>query len=831
MTHQDGQSILSSDESGAETGAEMERKKESTTPKISTAWSESRRKLKNFTLSWYSVCMGTGIVSELLFIMPYRGPGQETAGVVFFIINLVLFTIFTIATIARYCLFPQIPLLLIRHPSESLYVGTVPMAWATIVNMGIYTGAHYGTGVITVCWIGWWVDVVMAISTCFLVTYLMISRHEHSDLRDTSSLWLLPIVSAPVASTSATIIIPYLSNYHAYVTLLVAYALWGFGIFLAFMILMLYLQRLIFHHLPPKQLIVSIWLPIGFLGQGVVSIINLGKEAQILFPKLGVSQDDFILADAGNVFYFAGILFGLILWGFGMWWLMIAIFAVLDHLRTGFPFSMGWYSFTFPFGSLAIGTMALGDSCNAPFFLILGEIMSWCVVVMYATVVAFTFRQAYRGTLFYAPCLNNAPESLRDKATVNPLDGVVAKATDENLTTENWELILNVCDKLAEALSKNCGSKVHREIASGAFTQSLMRLMTDRTIHTKVKARTGELIKLWADEFKHDPSLRIMSDTYRSLKAQGVSVDPPSRPQKREITDKDRRQEEEELQMALALSLTETKIHDGPQRNRRNEIDDGPNPYTVPATSSGYTLPTPSQSQQAQQFQQTPIAERTAATVSRVRGLYDFNASEAGELSFRRGDVITVIESAYKDWWRGSLHGVIGIFPTNYVENLPEPTPADLQREAEEEMKVFAEAKNVEKLLSILSSASPSDPSIAENDQLQNLYHSTISIRPKLVRLIEKYSQKKDDLILLNEKFLKARKDYDELMEASLSRYSAPRPQTTYPPRQPPSQRVVSGYQEVSRQDPYQRAQYTGSNPALAQQRPHEYRQLWQRLF
>ena len=110
---------------------------------------------------------------------------------------------------------------------------------------------------------------------------------------------------------------------------------------------------------------------------------------------------------------------------------------------------------------------------------------------------------------------------------------VTVKTTDENLTSENWELILNLCDKVAEegqpgyiffttfvaavntdtaasyrahaviaailkrlahrnpnvqlyalslseSLSKNLGIEVHREIASRAFTQSLEKLITDR---------------------------------------------------------------------------------------------------------------------------------------------------------------------------------------------------------------------------------------------------------------------------------------------------------------------------------------------------------------
>jgi signal transducing adaptor molecule len=112
----------------------------------------------------------------------------------------------------------------------------------------------------------------------------------------------------------------------------------------------------------------------------------------------------------------------------------------------------------------------------------------------------------------------------------------VVKATDETLTSENWEINLNLCDKvqdegeqgsvlgshhpssrscplnllaifpsardviaailkrlahrnpnvqlysfiLVESLSKNCGKELHQEIASRAFTQALERLITDR---------------------------------------------------------------------------------------------------------------------------------------------------------------------------------------------------------------------------------------------------------------------------------------------------------------------------------------------------------------
>ncbi len=132
----------------------------------------------------------------------------------------------------------------------------------------------------------------------------------------------------------------------------------------------------------------------------------------------------------------------------------------------------------------------------------------------------------------------------------------------------------------------------------------------------------------------------------------------------------------------------------------------------------------------------------TAATVSRVRALFDFQPTEAGELQFQRGDIIAVLESVFKDWWKGSLRGEKGIFPLNYVEKLSDPTPEQLQQEAQMEAEVFGEIKNVEKLLTLLSTSSP-EFNVKDDEEITSLYHSMLAIRPKLVEIIRKYSQRK----------------------------------------------------------------------------------------
>jgi len=56
--------------------------------------------------------------------------------------------------------------------------------------------------------------------------------------------------------------------------------------------------------------------------------------------------------------------------------------------------------------------------------------------------------------------------------------------------------------------------------------------------------------------------------------------------------------------------------------------------------------------------------------VARAIALFDFNAVESGDLSFKKGQVITVTEMSdnTETWWTGKLEGRTGSFPANFVE-------------------------------------------------------------------------------------------------------------------------------------------------------------------
>lgn len=212
------------------------------------------------------------------------------------------------------------------------------------------------------------------------------------------------------------------------------------------------------------------------------------------------------------------------------------------------------------------------------------------------------------------------------------------------------------------------------------------------------------------------------------------NLQPPSKPGKREITDVDRQMEEEELQMALALSINDKATPAAATAATA--------PRAEPSSAAAVASASPPTNQGEPTESQPALSGTSVATVSRVRALFDFQPSEPGELQFRKGDTIAVLESVYKDWWKGSLRGQTGIFPLNYVEKLPDPTVGELQREAQMEADVFGQIKSVEKLLTLLSTRN-TDLNVQENEEITTLYQATLAIRPKLIELIGKYSQKK----------------------------------------------------------------------------------------
>jgi tellurite resistance protein TehA-like permease len=180
-------------------------------------------------------------------------------------------------------------------------------------------------------------DAVMSLLCALFLPFLLIKRADETPLSTITALQLFPVIATVVASASAGLVANVIPRpEQALVTVLVGYVLWGLGVPAALFILAIYFQRLTVHKLPPREVIVSCFIPLGPFGMGGFALMKLGGVAMRVFP-----QTKTIHPLAGDLAYNLAVFLAIIMWGFSLLWFFLAV-ASIHHCRP-FPFNMGWW--------------------------------------------------------------------------------------------------------------------------------------------------------------------------------------------------------------------------------------------------------------------------------------------------------------------------------------------------------------------------------------------------------------------------------------------------------------------------------------------------------
>lgn len=355
--------------------------------------------IRQFTPNWFTVSMGTGVVALIVSEFPMLKALTWQLGTGLWYFNILLFVLFSVLYGLRWAFYPHEAKQIFQHPSMSLFLGTIPMALATILNGFLKYGQPiYGDTAVQIAQTLWYADVVLALLVAWAVPFAMYRHQEHA-LQQMTAVWLLPIVACEVAASSGGLLLGHLAaDTHAVAILLGSYVLWGISVLPAFAILTILMLRLVLHKLPEKELAVSSWLALGPIGTAALALLVLGHQAPMLMASLGLAQ-------LGQLFQQAGILASLILLGFGLWWLGIAVLTTLHHAKQDLPFNLGWWGLTFPLGVYTLAILTLAQQLNLAFLYAVGYAFAAILMLLWSLVATKTAQGFYQGHLFFSPCL------------------------------------------------------------------------------------------------------------------------------------------------------------------------------------------------------------------------------------------------------------------------------------------------------------------------------------------------------------------------------------------------------------------------------------------
>lgn len=295
-------------------------------------------------------------------------------------------------------------------------------------------------------------------------------------------------------------------------------------------------------------------------------------------------------------------------------------------------------------------------------------------------------------------------------------------------------------------------------------------------------------LKKWAEgDFKSDPQLNLIPTLYMKMKQEGQDFSEPQATVKREVQySKDpnvvaSQQEADDIAKAIELSLKEkTTSPKALSYSSANTTTSKSNPSSLYPSVSTLSNSTNS----AAPSSTTPSK---APEPRKVRALYDFEAAEDNELTFKAGEIIMVFEESDPNWWRGSNHRGEGYFPANFVTADLSMEPEDLTTKESKSSKKNVQFNNnnensnevqkveqtaveineetIDRLLFLLHEADPSDPS-QDSDEMLRLENVVHQMGPLIDSELERVDRKHAQLTQLSSDLIDTINLYHSLMQS-----------------------------------------------------------------
>ena len=332
--------------------------------------------VKNFHPAWFAVIMGTGILVTTSIAYSTYIPALREVGRVLFYVNTVSFGFFLIPWLMHWWFYWADALRDLNHPVNANFYPTFPAAIVILGSNFMVIKQLFNVGV----WM-WVVGSAITAIFAFLIPYITF-KGEHVTLERISPALFIPSVALLVIPIVGSSLIGRYAGWTNHWIILANYFGLGAGFFIYLALFAVSMYRFIVYHPLPNVLVPTIWINLGAIGAAIIGLYDLVPHAMAVTYQAPI------------------YLLGFLLWGFGLWWVGMAILLTLHYIRRlRLPYAMSWWAFTFPLGAYVAASHAVGQLFS-PLVDYIGLSLYFLLFALWTVILVNTIVHAVKGDLF-----------------------------------------------------------------------------------------------------------------------------------------------------------------------------------------------------------------------------------------------------------------------------------------------------------------------------------------------------------------------------------------------------------------------------------------------
>ena len=330
--------------------------------------------------NWFATVMGTGIVATAAAALPLPVPGLRTFATAVWALAAVLLVVLVGAAVRHRAGYAG------DAVSEQFW-GAPPMALLTVGAGTLLLGRDWlGEPLaVAVDLVLWTTGTVLGLVVAVVVPYRLRTRHRPGPGTAFGGR-LMPVVSPLVSAATGALLVPHVPAPAALLTACAAMA--GASLVVAALVFGQIWRRLIRYGPGAPRMVPTLWIVLGPIGQSITAAHLLARAAE------GVLAEPYVTAAR-----LGAVLYGVPALGFALAWAALAAAITVRTARAGLPFSLTWWSFTFPVGTVVTGAAGLAARTG---WALPGTLAAGLYAVLLATwsvVAVRTVRAAARGLL------------------------------------------------------------------------------------------------------------------------------------------------------------------------------------------------------------------------------------------------------------------------------------------------------------------------------------------------------------------------------------------------------------------------------------------------